>query len=94
MEIVLPCAIEILDARTGETAAFFDQGSIWEEDGELNDYMWAEGNYSCDCNRALFWHRAQGIDISPDAVACSNDRYFAKATRLDTGEIVFDEIEP
>ena len=31
------------------------RGSCWEEDGELNTFMWDEGNYSCDCNRARFF---------------------------------------
>ena len=29
------------------------------------EYMWTEGNYSCDCNRELFIKRQQGED-APD----------------------------
>ncbi len=34
----------------------------WEESSE---YMWNEGNYGCDCNRAIFFARAQGL-TDPD----------------------------
>lgn len=34
---------------------------------EIGDvlYMYEEGNYGCDCNRSLFWHRQEGED-EPD----------------------------
>jgi len=33
-----------------------DAGSVWrDEDGKLNFFMWEDGNYSCDCNRARFF---------------------------------------
>lgn len=36
-----------------------------EEDGhdssmDVLEFLWEEGNYSCDCNRHLFWERAHG----------------------------------
>ncbi len=34
------------------------------------EYMWTEGNYSCDCNRALFVSRAGGA--IPENVPCDN----------------------
>lgn len=88
------CAIEIFDRATGETAAFEDCGSIWNDEGYIRDFMWAEGNYACDCNRQLFFERALGRrdPFDNEAVKCGEGRYLARATRLDNGEIIFDEI--
>ncbi len=31
-------------------------GSVWfDDEGEPSLFMWEEGNYSCDCNRADFF---------------------------------------
>jgi hypothetical protein len=40
------------------------------------DFMWSEGNYACDCNRALFWARALNPDAD-DATGCSHGRFAA-----------------
>lgn len=37
-------------------------------------FMWTEGNYSCDCNRHLFFERAFGND-PPLGGECSDGRY-------------------
>lgn len=31
----------------------------------VDEYMWADDNYSCDCNRYLFFMRAGGEDEGP-----------------------------
>lgn len=38
----------------GKTYNFTDDGY---EDIEHAEYMWEEGNYSCDCNKSLFIQR-------------------------------------
>lgn len=89
------CAIEILDTQTGEIAAFEEHGSIGPDEGDpsgVSDFMWKDGNWSCDCNRHLFWLRAQDLEKSKDHVPCGYSRFLARATRLDTGGVVFDEI--
>lgn len=30
------------------------------------EYMWREGNYSCDCNRSLFLQRQCGVVLADD----------------------------
>ena len=41
----MKCAIT--DTETGEPR-------IYEDEYPYNDFLWTEGNYSCDCNRCLF----------------------------------------
>lgn len=89
------CAIEILDTQTNELAAFEEHGSIgpdWDHLSGVSYFMWKDGNWSCDCNRHLFWLRAQNLEESKDHISCGDSRFLARATRLDTGVIVFDEI--
>lgn len=40
------------------------------------EFCWTEGNYSCDCNRALFFARA-GDEPDPDDRACGEVAYTA-----------------
>jgi len=44
---------------------------------EGDDYMWSEGNYACDCNRALFFARANG-EPDPKILWCSRGKYRVK----------------
>lgn len=46
------------EARTYATEFSDDRGVV---------YMFQDGNYSCDCNRHLFWHRANGDEPEDDA---------------------------
>ncbi len=43
---------------------------------DLGEFMWTDGNYSCDCNRALFHARARGVpDPSETDLVCGDTRY-------------------
>ncbi len=46
--------IIIKNTDTNEVVSYFD--NITEDDIPI----WKEGNYSCDCNRYLFFRRAKG----------------------------------
>ena len=40
------------------------------------DYIWADGNYSCDCNRHLFFERAVGNEPEwNEGGECGDERY-------------------
>lgn len=39
------------------------------------DYIWADGNYSCDCNRHLFFERAAGNEPEWDSGACGDEAW-------------------
>lgn len=57
-----PIEVQIVNVETGERRTCDDKGLFDISDGEFQDYIWSEGNYSCDCNRALFFARAGGED--------------------------------
>ena len=59
----------------------------WDEG---SDYLWTDGNYSCDCNRELFFCRAAAED-EPEEHACGESRFAAlKAILPDGTEIEID----
>lgn len=54
----------------------FDDGDMWN---------WTEGNYSCDCNRELFWNSANGESLNFDNTRCSDDRFSVLYVELSDG---------
>lgn len=51
--------VHIKKIATGEIRIFTDKDGIWDDTAL---WIWTEGNYMCDCNRALFFARAGGED--------------------------------
>lgn len=62
--------IKITDTQTGESRIYLDTSWIVDDD-DLNDYIWSEGNYSCDCNRYLFFARANGEERIDEEISCT-----------------------
>lgn len=61
--------------------------TIWlDENGIPNPFSWSENNYSCDCNREIFY----GEDIDS---ACSDGRFSVNLENPATGEIIYREYE-
>jgi hypothetical protein len=55
------------------------------------DYIWADGNYSCDCNRYLFFQRAADDD-EDDNTGCSDGKYSVRITSED-GAVLYQDDE-
>lgn len=53
----------------------------WEESDE---YLWTDGNFGCDCNRALFFARAGG-EAEPDERPCGDVAFTALYAQLEDG---------
>ena len=65
---------------------------IWK-DWAYNDYWFEEGNASCDCNRELFWLRAQVLLDGYTNTECGKGKYSLRLSNNITGEILFNEID-
>lgn len=64
--------MKILDTQTGvavEVPKDWFMGNPHD-----NWYIWTEGNYSCDCNRALLHARWRG-ETEPEDLPCGEGRY-------------------
>lgn len=64
--------ISITDTTTGETRAI-----QWEDcpPDEWPTFDWTEGNWSCDCNREIEFHRAIGVEIDQSPLVCGHGRF-------------------
>ena len=72
----------IRDKQTGEERLY--PIGPWEDH---SDFLWSEGNYACDCNRALFFARAaNGEDIDHP---CGSTRYHVRI-EVDGKEVYAD----
>jgi hypothetical protein len=89
-----PIAVHLRDTRTGEATVYYDDG--WWTDGAFSDFIWSEGNYSCDCNRFLFLKRAQGCEEPADDEGPCGDGGIAidRIVDLTTGTTVYTETLP
>ncbi len=62
----------------------------WSGDTMDLEYMWTEGNYSCDCNRRLFMCRALG-EPEPARDECGDSIRLERLT-LDGVEVMLSEL--
>jgi hypothetical protein len=77
--------IEIRRNSDGVVRSYFDSYE-WQ-----GDYMWTDGNYSCDCNRYLFFMRAAGEDEG-DLIAdrCGDGGYSVRITDA-RGNVLYED---
>jgi hypothetical protein len=80
----------IHDNQTGEVREFATHEALNPGEERPNDCGWSGGNYSCDCNRALFFARAKG-EPDPD-FECGESRYTVQLLNPVDGAIYYDEI--
>lgn len=75
----------ITDTQTGET-----RQQPAEFTGLHHAYLWSEGNYSCDCNRGMFFAHAAG-EQDPNR-SCGDERYKVKIVGND-GTLLYEDEE-
>jgi len=58
---------------------------------DLLDFMWGDGCYCCDCNRALFFNRAAGED-DPNR-PCGVTEFQARVVDAGSGAVLYDDMD-
>ena len=53
-------------------------------------YVWEDGNYACDCNRALLFAWARGEE-APVEHPCGDTAYVVRITDGQTGRVLYQE---
>lgn len=87
-----PYFVTMRDNKTGETRKIkYDWA--WEEG---SDYLWDEGNWSCDCNRDLDFKDDKGLEREHDSdvkdgYCLGEGRYDVLEIRLQGGQLVYFE---
>lgn len=61
----------------------------WEKSNSGVEYQWADGNYSCDCNRKLFFCRA--ANEPEEDIECGDSAYDVRITDDAGKEIYADD---
>ncbi len=82
---------EIRNNLTGEIRLYMTEGIMEEGDDHPHTFIWEEGNYSCDCNREIFFFRAGGERAPDEESACTDDRYSVNLVNPITGKAFYDE---
>lgn len=86
--------VYIRSAATGEVRVYHDKGLCDTVDDRFWDYIWEEGNFSCDCNRGSFFANdgKPSEDYKWAGKECGQSAYIVeKIVRLDTGAIVYKD---
>lgn len=82
--------VHLFKVETGERRVYRSEEIEW--DGEWSHWIWEDGNYSCDCNRELFFVSAGGGEAESCSVPCSDGKYVVeKIVRRFDGEILYEE---
>lgn len=77
--------MKLLDTVTGVTVEVSEDVACADHE-DHGEYQWTEGNYSCDCNRALFHARARGVP-DPPSPPCGDERFeLSEAPWMDVNE--------
>jgi hypothetical protein len=74
--------VTIVECATGKQATYRED----YDSADGVEYLWADGNYSCDCNRGLFLSRALG-DEDFD-VECGDGAFSVKVVNAETMQVV------
>lgn len=80
----MPYCVTIRKNATGEIRAK-EYPYEWSE-GQL--FWWTEGNFGCDCNRALAFERAAGLDPDIDDTECGHSAFTVLSAELPDGTVV------
>lgn len=54
--------------------------------GDSLEFMWSEGNYACDCNRAAFFYGDNDFDDT-----CGDHRFSVVSLRLEDGTMLIGQ---
>lgn len=91
-EYTIVKTIEVICCNaTGEIRERASTMFWWHRDDALGTFIWSDGNFACDCNRAMFFADAKG---EPDPnVECSHGAYSVQIKNSKTGEVIYEDFE-
>lgn len=84
----VPCKVHIRRVSTGEVR-IHEMASGWFSEQEHPEYIWEEGNFSCDCNRGDFFRDVKGEPEQDDP--CGNHLYVVDKIEIEDGTVVYSE---
>lgn len=86
--------VHMKSIATGEIRSYESFGIYTDEGDCVDTYIWEEGNFSCNCNRTLFWKRAGKEEVSmEDVEECGDPEYLVNLENPFNKEIFYKEFE-
>ncbi len=92
--IWVECIAEIRNNETGEIREYETEEILEAGDEHPSVFNWEENNYSCDCNRCLFFKYANDEDVSDDefdSIECSEGKFSVNLKNKKDGKIYYRE---
>ena len=83
------CIAHIRKNATGEIRHYESNEVLYENEEHPPTFNWEENNFSCDCNREIFFERSVGNEIEPEK--CYNGRFSVNLENPITGNIYYRE---
>jgi hypothetical protein len=81
----------IRNNESGEVRKYEMNSILDNGDNVPNEFIWEEGNYSCDCNRELFFEYANGKKGDEIESECGDGKFSVNLENPETGEIYYQE---
>jgi hypothetical protein len=86
------CVAEIRNNATGEIREYETHEILTNGDEFPSVFNWAENNYSCDCNRLLFFNRANGEERDEDwDVECTDGKFSVNLKNKKDNKVYYRE---
>lgn len=79
--------VAMLDTQTGERRVVRWEGMPWFEH---SDFFWSDGNFGCDCNRAIVWDDERANPEQPNLDRpCGEGRFLLCILSAETGRELY-----
>jgi len=89
MATYLRVQISITRVSDGKNVTYWDDEGLYQEGDYDGVFIWEDGNFSCDCNRSLFFHRALGLP--EEDCSCGYEAFRVDFIKDETGKIWYQE---
>lgn len=89
--------VEITDTTSGDTVIYHDDFTYkgWSDPERSPSYqvtfLWGEGNYSCDCNRFIFYTLAKTGSVPAEHIDCGDTRFKIKIRERISQKLIYSE---
>lgn len=91
--LAIEVIVEILHNQSGIIHQYIFSEMMQVGENHPSIFNWKENNYSCDCNRHLFFHRAIGQEPEDDDEddECTDYKYSVRLINPVDGKAYYDE---
>ena len=90
-ECFVEVVADIFHVESGQIHQYVTHELIQNGETHPSVFNWQHNNYSCDCNRALFFSRAIGEELDDDEMECSDGKYLVRLKNPMNNEVYYSE---